>query len=326
MRRFPIFLALLGCLYSGGCAFLPEFKEPPLTTAGVIRHLKCEVYEAAYRYPENEWVRSWTVGLILELQVNHLGGLDAESSTWTFPLNKGATFSVALAGGFSGQGTRTERFNFKFKPSEFEKNPSQCDAEEPSRYALLGGGLGIADLFRRVTLTTKVANVQRWQSLDYNLEFIVKANAGVTPKFNLIPIGKEKTFTGSAKWTGSRSDTQSAKMTLTPPSEAVCPVTVGGNEEWPDPTDCPKPVYIVKARGVCKNISKKDVCEAALGCEWDASARKCQEITSSAMWMENLKTKRYTAPKRAPVPTQSEAETNTNAQILNTLNNLKVSN
>jgi hypothetical protein len=75
---------------------------------------------------------------------------------------------------------------------------------------------------------------------------------------------------------------------------------------------------------LCERISKKEVCEAALGCQWEVGARKCQE-TPSAKAMES-KTRRYTAPRKAPIPTQSEAETNTNAQILNTLNNLKVSN
>lgn len=319
MRRFRIFLALLGCLYSGGCAFLPEFREPPLTTAEVIRHLKCEVYHAAWDYEENAWVRSWTVGLIVEMQVNHLGGVDSDSDTWTFPLNHGATFSVALAGGFSGQATRTERFNFKFKPSEFDKEPFRCEREEPGRYAQLGGRLGIADLFRRVGLTAQYANVKRWQSLDYNLEFIVKANAGVTPRFSLLPIGKEKTFTGIAKWSGSRSDTQSAKMSLTPPTpDPVCGVTPLDGSGWYDPTECPKPVYMVEVRAACDTIKKQDVCEAALGCAWTAG--KCRFDTTKKL------AKRYRPPPRTPVPTKAEEEANTNAQILNTLNNLKISN
>jgi hypothetical protein len=315
-------------LILGGCAVLPDYREEPLTTADVIRHLKCEVYAAAWLYPENAWVRGWTVGFIFELQVNHLGGLDSETNTWTFPLNQGANFSVALTGGFSGQATRTERFNFKFKPSDVEKESFSCTATEPGRFAQLGGRLGIADLFERAGLTARLANVKKWQSLDYNLEFVIKKNAGLTPRFSLIPIGKEKSYTGSMKWTGSRSDTQSVKMTLTPPTEAqTCSVTETDGTEWPDPRACPQPVYIVQARAACETIKEEAVCSVALGCEWNDDSNQCTiEQPGAKKKSAKKKGKRYTSQPRTSVPSKAEEDRNNNAQILNTLNNLKIGN
>jgi hypothetical protein len=150
-----------------------------------------------------------------------------------------------LTGGFTGQATRTERVNFdqNLLTLNGDRNLS-CPEGDPDRYARLGGRLGLRDLLERVGRTRVVANVkdEDLTQLDYNLQFVIKKDASLTPKFNLVPIGKEKTFTGNLKWTGSSSDTQYLKLVLTPPAK----------EKVLRPT----PVYIVEGPKV---VTSKDV-------------------------------------------------------------------
>ena len=77
----------------------------------------------------------------------------------------------------------------------------------------------------------------------------------------MIRIGKEKTFTGIAKWTGSNTDTQKLDLTFTAPPDKKekekCAV-VASDLAWPDPDACPPVVYMVQARAApCEGLSKK---------------------------------------------------------------------
>jgi hypothetical protein len=234
-----IALARLATSIVAGCAKLPEYREDAVSTADIVLNIKCELREAAWSDPRNQWVQTWNAGLILALEVTHSGGIDSDN-TWVFPLNQGATFILGLTGGFSGQATRTERVNFKEKLTDLHNDKDlMCEREDPGRYARLGGRLGIDDLFARVGLMQKDARINPKQ-LDYNLDFVIKKNATTTPKFNLVPIGKEKTYTGSLKWTGSRGDKHSLKITLEPPDRPApgCPVPLSFGK-------CPIPVYNV---------------------------------------------------------------------------------
>ena len=109
-----VFRALLACVASSviaGCATLPSYREDAVSTAEIVRHIKCELRDAVWSHPGNEWVRTWKAGLVLTLEVFHTGGVDSDN-TWVFPLNQGATFILGVTGGFSGQANRTERISF----------------------------------------------------------------------------------------------------------------------------------------------------------------------------------------------------------------------
>jgi hypothetical protein len=235
---------LWACIVSSlisGCATLPSYRDDAVSTADIIRHIKCELRDAAWSHPGNEWVRTWKAGLVLSLEVFHSGGIGSDN-TWVFPMNQGATFILGVVGGFSGQATRTERISFNESLRLLNSDPKLlCRNEDPDMYARLGGELGIADLLKRVGRTKEVANINP-TAMDYNLDFVIKKNGGLAPKFSLLPIGKEKTFTGTLAWTGSYSDTQTLKLTLVPPAEreaapACARELVDGK--------CPLPVYIV---------------------------------------------------------------------------------
>ena len=252
-----------------GCAKLPEYREDPITTADVIRHIRCELGEAVWSNPEYGWLKEWKVGYTFTMLVDHTGGLDSEN-TWTYPLNRGATFVLALVGGFSGFGTRTETVDFDESLENLRKDglpggKLQCFGGEPERYARLGGKLGFTDLLERISLSREVANIDP-DKLGYDLSFVIKKNASLTPRFNLIPIGKEKIFSGQLKWTGSQTDTQSLKLVFTPPAQK-CAVMADPSKPWP--TDrCPEPVYIVDARAVCGALKKPETCTRHLHCKW----------------------------------------------------------
>ena len=235
-------LACLAICVVAGCAKLPEYREDAITTADIVLNIKCELRDAAWSDPRNAWVHTWNAGLTLSLIVDHSGGIDADTNSWVFPLSAGATFIANLTGGFSGAATRTERIDFKESLEVLHTDQKlRCEREDPGRYARLGGRLDIGDLFARVGLMKDMANINPRQ-LDYNLDFVIRKNAGLAPRFSFIPIGKEKTYTGSLRGTASRTDTHSLKISLVPPVERArdpgCAVEMSHGK-------CPTPVYVV---------------------------------------------------------------------------------
>ena len=70
-----------------------------------------------------------------------------------------------------------------------------------------------------------MANLTGLTQLDYNLDFIIKSNAGLEPRFTVVPIGNDKSLRGGLKLAGSNSDTQTLKLTLVPPAQG--PTTRG---------------------------------------------------------------------------------------------------
>ena len=245
MGRRQAALACLVMCIAAGCAKLPEYREDPITTADIVLNIKCELRDAAWGDPRNDWVRTWNAGLNLSLIVDHNGGLDADP-LFSFPFASGGAFTFGFTGGFSGQGTRTERIDFKESLQALHADQTlKCEREDPGRYARLGGQLDIGDLFARVGLMKEKAKINPKQ-LDYNLDFIIRKSGTAAPRFLVIPIGQGNSFTGGARWTGSRTDTHSLKISLLPPPErARCDV---------EPVDgkCPIPVYEVGRKPVPK--------------------------------------------------------------------------
>lgn len=242
MRWRSLIVCVMVSLLVLGCARLPSFNDTPVSTADIIRNIKCELRDAAWGYTENSWVRKWKASLIISLEVSHTGGLGVDNS-WVWPASPGGIFAPGLLGGFSGQGTRTERINFNESLTQLGSDQALlCGRDDPARYARLGGTIGIADLFARVGRTKEIANINPTQ-MDYNLDFVIKVNAGVTPKYSLIPIGSKSTYSGSLGWTGSTSDTQTLKLVLIPPAPAERPAAC---EQPLVYGRCPQPVYIVK--------------------------------------------------------------------------------
>ena len=240
MGRRRTALACLAICVVAGCAKLPEYREDAVTTADIVLNIKCELRDAAWSDPRNAWVRGWNAGLNLSLIVDHSGGLDGDA-LWVLPFTWPSTFTIGLTGGFSGQGIRTERIDFKESLTALRSDQKlACGKDDPGRYARLGGQLDIGDLFARVGLMKSTANINPKQ-LDYNLDFLIRKSASAAPRFILVPIGKHKTFTGGLKLSGSRTDTHSLKISLVPPAERQ---EIACTRDLVD-GKCPTPVYIV---------------------------------------------------------------------------------
>ncbi len=238
MRRFAS-ACLIGLTLSlSGCATLPHYEQDPLTTADVIRHIKCEFRSAAWRdHPEHMWLQGWNAAFVVTLEVFHNGGQESDVSL-VVPLNPG-TFNLGLTSGLTGQATRTERIYFQ---ERLDKLNGPTDLNCPEQGAdrssdRLGGRLGLLDLFNRALEAQRLAKIKPKQ-LDYNLDFVIKANGSVSPRFQLIPVFNDKTLSGGIRLLGARNDTDTLKITLdSPPPD--CPVEL-------DRGKCPSPVYIVE--------------------------------------------------------------------------------
>jgi hypothetical protein len=285
---------VLACIASTvicGCAKLPEYRDPPITTAEVIRNVRCELRDAIGSDPQNQWLladktRGWNVKLNFTFEVNHIGDLSTGDNTWTFPMNQLATFSLMFTAGVRGTGTRSENIEFDQSLKKLSNDRElHCPEGHGGRYARLGGYLGIADLLERATLSRSDA-YNDYTKLAYSLEFVISKSGGLTPRFNLIPIGKEKTFTGSARWVGSNADTHKLQITFSPPGDPCSVISDG--QAWPD-SRCPTPFYEVSARRACHTLQRDqcaslDYCvligpqgkeECAPGCELLTSQQQC---------------------------------------------------
>jgi hypothetical protein len=179
-----------------GCATLPSYRDDAVSTAEIARHIKCELREAAWASPSNDWLHSWNAALVLSLEVFHNGEVGADTAV-VFPVRQTGRFIPNLTGGFSGQATRTERISFNESLAALHRDPSlRCEGRDTERYGRLGGRLGIADLIERAGRTRKVANPTGLTQLDYNLDFIIKSNAGLEPRFIVVPIANDKSLGG----------------------------------------------------------------------------------------------------------------------------------
>ena len=202
-----------------GCASLPPYRDDAVSTAEIARHIKCELREAAWSKPSHEWLQTWNAALVLSLEVFHNGEVGADTAV-VLPISHGGSFLSNLSGATSGQATRTERISFNESLAALHRDPSlRCEGRDTERYGRLGGRLGIADLFERAGRTRKLANLTGLTQLDYNLDFIIKSNAGLEPRFVVVPIGHDRTIGGGLKLSGSHSDTQTLKLTLVPPAQ-----------------------------------------------------------------------------------------------------------
>lgn len=237
MRRFASACVIGLSLSISGCATLPHYEQNPLTTADVVRHIKCEFRSAAWRdHPEHRWLAGWKAALILTLEVFHNGGQESDVSL-VVPLNPG-TFNLGFSSGLAGQATRTERIYFSEGLDELNTNTTlDCPREAPDqRSERLSGQLGLLDLFNRALEAQKLAEIAPNQ-LDYNLDFVIKVAGSVSPRFQLIPLG-DKTLSGGIRLLGARNDTDTLKITLNAPQPSCRVAQVDGK--------CPIPVYIVQ--------------------------------------------------------------------------------
>jgi hypothetical protein len=213
---------VVACLVAG-CATVPPYEQDAVSTAEITRHIKCELRDAVWRDPANDWLRSWNAGLVLTLEVFHTGDVAADTGV-VFPVNATGVFIPTLSGGYSGQATRTERISFNESLVGLSQDTKlACKTQSAGRDGRLEGQLGIADLLERAGRTRSTANLTGLTQLDYNLDFIIKSNAGLEPRFTLVPIGNSRSIGGGVKLSNSRSDTQSLKLTLVPPAVAAAP-------------------------------------------------------------------------------------------------------
>jgi hypothetical protein len=295
MARFWVLFASIA-FFVAGCSTLPEYRDEPIKTADVVRHVRCELRDAIRSDPGgNRWLltdknKGWNVKLSFDLWVDHSGEVSTGDNVWVFPLNHGATFLLTLGGGVTGSGNRRENIEFDQRLQRLEGDTSlYCPDEVLDRHGKLRGYLGIEDLIQRASRSREVTvNNAELSKLSYTLEFLVRKTGGLTTRFNLIPIGKEKTYTGTPRLIGAHTDTQRLTLTFAPPAadpriEACAVVPDGG--EWPDPSACPIAVYEVSAKpAACGVLTDQRKCSRRPDCAWVAAGNGsvCQEKSGTA--------------------------------------------
>jgi hypothetical protein len=163
--------------------------------------------------------KTWSAGFTLTMKTFQKGGATGDAS-FVVPLNPGS-FSLGFKAGVTGEVTREEKIDFTekfFKLYDFDKCPS--DSATNQNNSLLQGKIGFYDLLERVALA-KEHEIIKPTSLAYNLDFVIKYNGNVSPKFNLIPVGN-KTLTAGLNLDGDRHNFHLLKVVFSPPVEKSC--------------------------------------------------------------------------------------------------------
>ena len=82
------FCARAGCValsVLAGCATVPSYRDDAVSTAEIARHIKCELREAAWAGPSNDWLHTWNAALVLRLEVFHNGEGSGPTPPGSFP-------------------------------------------------------------------------------------------------------------------------------------------------------------------------------------------------------------------------------------------------
>lgn len=236
MRSFSCVCILSLAPLINGCATLPEPPEDALEVAELVRNIKCELRNAAWMDVKNDWVREWNAALTVSLIIDHQGGITTDG-TWTFPLPQGGNFILGVTAGATGSANRTERLSFNENLTKLNQDKKlRCVKSSDIYFSRLSGNLGFDKVFERARKAITVARVALNQ-LDYNIDFVIKKEGSLNPKWTLIPIGTDRKFSGGIKWSGSRTDTHTLKVVLQPPKEPCKVKDQYGN--------CASPVYNV---------------------------------------------------------------------------------
>lgn len=184
-----IAISLLSLLAS--CASLPTLPpEDAVNMSDIVSNIRCELETAASASGFSRSKPGWNAGISLELKVNQTssGILD---SALTVPLNPGV-MRAGLKVGQSSDATRSAKFKFAQALTTPPGNRSYCEYTTynytEGHRRLLGGRLGFAEWMVRLRNTMKETNVTPTQ-VGYSLQFVIKPNIDLGPKFTLLPIG-----------------------------------------------------------------------------------------------------------------------------------------
>jgi len=220
------------------CTSLPEIQGDAITTAEVILNIKCELRNALHRLEsESEdgkigdisWLvdpnnpkKSWNSGFTLTLKTYRKGGVNSDTS-FVMPLNPGS-FTLGFKTGLSGEATREEKIDFKENFAKIEKFKICPEyVTDNKNKDLLEGRLGFYDLLEKAMIAYNNKLIEP-TSLAFNLDFVVKYNGSLSPKFNLIPVAN-KTLSASLNLSGDKNDYHLLKVVFSPPpKQSKCSV------------------------------------------------------------------------------------------------------
>ncbi|WP_350333447.1 hypothetical protein [Coralliovum pocilloporae] len=240
MKRVTFFVISASFIFAG-CASVPRPKAWNITTTDVIKNIRCELMNAAWRkHPENKaLLNGWGVDVDLTLKVFQKSGLSADAA-FVVPLNPG-TFTIGLSAGTTGDATRSERIQFSERINDLNREiaPLACDhsSDSKGKRALLSD-LRIADFLGGALDSKNKAKIDI-STLTYTVNFALTVDAGANPQLSAIPLGNSRTFGGNLNWSATQTDTHTLALNFAKLPKASCEVKeVDGK--------CPLPVYLVK--------------------------------------------------------------------------------
>jgi hypothetical protein len=199
------------------CASLPELPpEDAVNMSDIVSNIRCELETAANASGFSRSATVWNAGISLELKVNQTssGVLD---SALTVPLHPGV-MRAGLKVGQNSDATRAAKFKFAQPLKTPPGIRSYCEFvsynyNEGNR-RLLGGRLGFAEWMVRLRNTMEETKVTPTQ-VGYSLQFVIKPNIDVGPKFTLLPIGDANAEIG-LNLTAAKSTFHTLEIVLDP--------------------------------------------------------------------------------------------------------------
>lgn len=234
MKLVPV--CLTASLAIAGCTTLPKYFDYGITAADIVVNAKCQLLDAVtsslmdtdpdsskfgkevagdprFRRDHSKWLDGWGAGFTLTLIVLRKGGGSGDASL-VVPVAPSGTFTIGFKGGLTSEAKRTEKIEFNVKLDEAFVNSETCERERGKH--LLAGDLGIKHLFDH-TVLSEIRGQITPSGLTHELQFLIKANSSVTPKFAMIPVGGN-VVGGSLGVESSRDDTHTLNIVFKKPA------------------------------------------------------------------------------------------------------------
>lgn len=228
--------AAAGVVVIQGCTSLPEIEQDAITTTAIILNIKCQFRDALREFnvgsvagpvPSVNWLipdeeRSWKAGFTLTMKTYNKGSVFTDTSL-VVPLNPGS-FTLGLKGGVTGDATREEKVDFTEKLIDIY-NYKDCPPNASSEKRLLEGDLGFEDFLHRMSIARNDGIMKDPTSLTYNIDFSIRYNGGISPKWSLIPVGS-RTFNTLFNLDGESTGYHSLKVVFSRPVRRCSDSTV----------------------------------------------------------------------------------------------------
>lgn len=216
---------VLSCslLLFAGCTKPTVFPQY-MTVADVINNVKCELYMAIGETPSWSWLKEWTAGFAITLQVTRDTSGTGDVTLVVPYFHPGIGFFTIEGGGML-QKSGVARMSFNFNGEEslgiFMSKDRCAYSRQISARNNLAGETGLRLWFRNVIQGINQARIaNQTTGFSYNLEFLITVEGHIRPSFDTT-YSSGRIFRGFFTAGHRRQDANTLGVQFVPPKQKI---------------------------------------------------------------------------------------------------------